>query len=99
MSSRKFSKTVTVSLVALAAATGAAVLEAGTAAAAPVGTDAVSTTPGNGGPAHKVFTELPALRVLLKVANKAPAVQKVAIKVTQKVSDFHFTHQVDGQSP
>jgi hypothetical protein len=86
--SGKFTKTVTMSLVALAAATGAAVLEAGAAAAETgnVTTDSISIGPGNKipgltNPALKIAQKVPGLKVsavewpALKIAQKVPALK------------------------
>jgi hypothetical protein len=77
MSSRKFSKSVTVSLVALAAATGAAVLEAGATALRP-GTAAadVATTPAAPTP-----PPIPYPNVSIKMDLKIPTITIPAIKL------------------
>ncbi|WP_029117118.1 hypothetical protein [Mycobacterium sp. URHB0044] len=93
MDNAKFTKTVTMSLVALAAATGAAVLEAGVAGASP-GCDSCDVvigpgpgpvpipypnigTPGLTIPAQKIEQKLPGLKV--------PAVTAPALKIAHKV--------------
>jgi hypothetical protein len=86
MSNRKLSKTVTVSLVALAAATGAMVLEAGAAAAETgnVSTDQVvnpgQKVPGLTNPAIKIALKVPALKV--PGLNNIPAI-KIDHKIPQ----------------
>ena len=88
MSNRKLSKTVTVSLVALAAATGAMVLEAGAAAAETgnVSNDSTVTNPGLKVPGLTV----PSLKIALKVpALKVPGLNNIpAIKIAQKIPDL-----------
>jgi hypothetical protein len=92
MGKRKLSKTVTMSLVAMAAATGAAVVGAPGAAAAP-DTDAVvngDTIPGLTVPFSKIQFKVPGLRTPptvmpgIKIASKI-AEQKIA-GIIHKVS-------------
>jgi hypothetical protein len=80
MANGKFTKTVTMSLIALAAATGAAVLEAG-AAAADVATD-------SSGPPTVPGVRVPGLAIpALKIEQKVPALKFVpAIKIAQKIA-------------
>lgn len=77
---KKFTKTMTMSLIALAAATGAAVLEAG-AAAADVATD-------SSGPATVSDLKVPGLTIpALKIEQKIPALKVIpAIKIAQKIA-------------
>jgi hypothetical protein len=83
MANSKFTKTLTMSLIGLAAATGAAVLEAGVAAAdvATDGSAAVTvpggSVPGLTNPALKVQQGVPALKVVpaLKIAQTTAALK------------------------
>src|SRR5882724_6594538 len=106
MTSKRFSKAVTLSLVALAAATGAAVLGAGSSAAAP-DTDGIvggpvpvpypnvsvpgQKIPGLTNPAIKIAQKLPGLKVA--------AITNPAIKIAQKIPDLKIAgviHELPG---
>jgi hypothetical protein len=109
MTSKRFSKTVTVSLVALAAATGAAVLGAGSSAAAPdtdgiVGGPVPIPYPNISVPGQKIpGLTVPAIKIEQKVpALKVPAILNPAIKIAQKIPVLKIPgviHKLPEQGP
>ena len=98
MGNRKLTNTITVSLVALAAATGAAVLEAGRVAAAPDAPSPVPTPYPNVSVDQKIpGLTLPAIKIEQKVPGIGiPAATIPGIKIAQKIAAYKIAGVIHG---
>ena len=109
MAARRLAKTVTMSLAALSAVTGAAVLAAGAANSAPdtdgfVGGPVPIPYPNISVPGQKIpGLTVPAIKIEQKVpAIKVPAILNPAIKIAQKIPALKIPgviHKLPEQQP